>query len=126
MYFTNFLYEYDSFIKLNDFGGNIVISNTKFEYFSSCGAIIRNKVAPFKRTDLDTISYSNLYMKRMNNYQYDLYYNTYSLLSNPNSCSSSNLCFDIQIDSSSFLMFGVMKTNLTDANWVDPTYKLQH
>ena len=38
--------DFNSFIETNEYGGYIVLENTNFNYFSSCGAIVRN----FKKT----------------------------------------------------------------------------
>lgn len=43
MEFRNFIYEFNSLIDLNDFGGYVVITNSKFVNFNTCGALIRNK-----------------------------------------------------------------------------------
>ena len=41
--FANFIYEFNSFIKLSNFGGFISISSSIFDNFNTCGAFIRNK-----------------------------------------------------------------------------------
>lgn len=41
--FRDFVYEFNSFIELNDYGGHITMTNTKFENFNNCGAVLRNK-----------------------------------------------------------------------------------
>jgi hypothetical protein len=38
----NFLFEFNSFIETNDYGGYIIINATTFERFGTCGAIVRN------------------------------------------------------------------------------------
>jgi len=39
----NFLYEFNSFIELNEQGGHIVMTGVIFKNFNTCGAIVRNK-----------------------------------------------------------------------------------
>ena len=46
----NFIYEFSSFIELNEFGGFISIKDSTFSNFNSCGSLIRYK---------DRIIYSN-------------------------------------------------------------------
>lgn len=40
--FRNFYFEFNAFIELNTFGGHVVIKDSTFERFSSCGSVIRN------------------------------------------------------------------------------------
>eukprot|EP00347_Sterkiella_histriomuscorum_P007237 403349735 len=47
--FKNFMYEFNSFIDLDDVGGHIILKNTSFINFNTCGAIIRNKKALFMK-----------------------------------------------------------------------------
>jgi len=48
--FLNFLYEFNSFIELNDHGGFVNIQNTQFENMNTCGSIIRNKRYLYQKT----------------------------------------------------------------------------
>jgi hypothetical protein len=41
--FHQFAYNFNSFIDLNDDGGHVIIKDSIFSEFSTCGAIIRNK-----------------------------------------------------------------------------------
>ena len=41
--FKNFIYEFSSFIELNEFGGHVSITNTKFSNFNNCGSVLRYK-----------------------------------------------------------------------------------
>jgi hypothetical protein len=36
------LYEFNTFIELNDWGNTVTITSTTFDRFSNCGSIIRN------------------------------------------------------------------------------------
>jgi hypothetical protein len=68
--FENYLYEMDSFIMLNQFGGYISITGTEFNYFSFCGAFIANRdVHLYERSDLSFGDLVENYMRRANNYQ---------------------------------------------------------
>jgi hypothetical protein len=40
--FKNFLYEFNTFIELNEWGSTVSISSTTFDRMSNCGSIIRN------------------------------------------------------------------------------------
>eukprot|EP00347_Sterkiella_histriomuscorum_P019434 403341642 len=43
VYFNNFLHEFINLIQVNEFGGNITMSNVQFDNINSCGSIIGNK-----------------------------------------------------------------------------------
>jgi hypothetical protein len=70
----NFLYEFNSFIELNDHGGNVIIDNTQFENMNTCGAIIRNKRYLYQKTNYPSFtSMVDAYNDRQRNYAYELY-----------------------------------------------------
>eukprot|EP00347_Sterkiella_histriomuscorum_P024148 403332142 len=131
--FKNFMYEFNSFIELNDIGGFVSITGSVFSNFNTCGSIIRNKKAIFQRNDLTQNTYPNVYQTRVNNYQGQLLtqQQTEQAAVNPySSCSltsvTSTQCFDISIFNSKFEYFNVFKENRTDAVWVNPQYKMQY
>jgi len=61
--FQNFIYEFNSLIELNKFGGFVKIENTTFDNINSCGAIIRNKKA-YATPDIEVTSYPTAYKSR--------------------------------------------------------------
>ena len=40
--FKNFIYDFNTFIELNSWGGTVSISSTTFDRMSNCGSILRN------------------------------------------------------------------------------------
>ena len=93
MQFLNFLYEFNSFIELNEQGGHIVMTNVIFKNFNTCGAIIRNKRKNLKQTssgynynfptDPDPYwspanSYADSYIDRSRNQAYEMLEDEYS------------------------------------------------
>jgi hypothetical protein len=67
--FLNFLYEFNSFIELNEQGGHVVMTGVVFKNFNTCGAIIRNKRKNLKRTDTGfTETPSETYWSPANSY----------------------------------------------------------
>jgi hypothetical protein len=68
----NFLYEYNSFIEMNDFGAIISITGSTFSNMNSCGSLIRNKRLLWQDTTLTQVDYVTYYKSRSNNYQYAL------------------------------------------------------
>ena len=83
MGFKNFLFDFNSLIELNDYGGFINIESSTFTNINSCGAIIRNKRVLLQRTDISMTTYSTNYMNRLNNYQYELLSQKYSPITDP-------------------------------------------
>ena len=70
MWFSNFRYEFNSFIELNDYAGNVVIKNSKFSNFQSCGSIIRNKRVVIDKssqyTPADNLDFYTFYVEKSN------------------------------------------------------------
>eukprot|EP00347_Sterkiella_histriomuscorum_P016469 403353061 len=131
--FSNFIYELNSFIEFNDYGGNVQITNTVFDNINTCGSLIRNKRLLYFRTMSNTTAPLN-YQERANNYQYELYNKIYSfpLGFDPFSTACTNIagsttpCYSLNIDISTFQNFGFLKQSQQYATWVDPSYKLQY
>ena len=69
MEFKNVLFEYNSLIELNSVGGYVVISKSKFDRLSSCGAIIRNFKATYDPGELATNDLPDQYLWRANKVQ---------------------------------------------------------
>ncbi|CDW90224.1 UNKNOWN [Stylonychia lemnae] len=73
--FRNYFFNFNSFIETNDVTSKIQIIDSKFEYFSSCGAIIRNFRTKSKPSILDKQDYSTAapfkYIFRSNQLQYE-------------------------------------------------------
>ena len=65
-YFANFIYEFNSFIKVGDFGGFIFVSNSIFENFNTCGAFIRNKRYIYQVSQDDTSAVTNYNTRAIN------------------------------------------------------------
>lgn len=57
---TNFYYPMNSLFNVSNFGGEITISNSKFERINICGSIIKNIVVSSKKQDFSQISPSYL------------------------------------------------------------------
>jgi hypothetical protein len=66
--FLNFLYEFNSFIELNEQGGHVVMTGVVFKNFNTCGAIIRNKRKNLLRTDGLTETATETYWSPANSY----------------------------------------------------------
>ena len=65
----NFIYEFSSFIELNDFGGYVSITDSTFSNFNTCGSLIRKKDRIiYSNPSLAQTSYSLQYHYRANNY----------------------------------------------------------
>jgi len=54
--FSNFLYEFNTFIELNDWSSVVEITDTTFKRFSNCGSIIRNSKKFFGDYDINGAS----------------------------------------------------------------------
>ncbi|CDW75099.1 UNKNOWN [Stylonychia lemnae] len=132
--FENFIYDFNSFIEINNKVGYITITNSQFINFNTCGSIVRNKKVYFNRTDITPNSFENAYLFRTNNFQYQAsmtlenelapYYPfgiTICNLTNP----FSRPCLNLIIQGSSFRNFGFLKVKRTSPLWVDPKYKMQ-
>jgi hypothetical protein len=110
----NFLYDFNSFIETNDYGGHIIIVGTTFERFSTCGAIVRNFRTPFTyyKGMESTSSASEVYDYRHNTIQEEIYAEERArsaFVESPfkETCSSTgaNKCFSLMIDGSTFSYF---------------------
>ncbi|CDW71354.1 UNKNOWN [Stylonychia lemnae] len=132
--FENYVYEYNSFIELNKFGGHVIMKNVTFDNMNSCGAIIRNKRS-FVTSSLPMTTFSEVYRARSSSYQYDLQQAKYTFSNgfNPfsSNCSNTNYftlnnCFSTKIEDSTFSNFGKMKNLSTYPTTVDPNHKLQY
>jgi len=116
--FSSFLYEMNSFIALNPFGGHIEITGTTFTDFNFCGSLIRYKDqdAIFENEAYyDETDYLENYMRRQSNYQAYLFETfKYDGLTAYTGCSTAttdttNLCFSLTIDDCIFQDFGSHK-----------------
>ena len=131
------MYEFNSFIELNDHGGHVEIIDSVFERINSCGSIIRNRkhvyTKPLSRTSLQTA-----WIDRARNYPGkllgDMYAegtgSTYFTSLSPAPCShaatAATPCFSLTIKGSTFINFGQLKTAIDYPNLVDPIFKLQY
>ncbi|TNV88206.1 hypothetical protein FGO68_gene9945 [Halteria grandinella] len=114
--FQNFLFQFNSLIQLNPFGGYIVIQNSTFERISSCGAIIKNfqpTIPPLNVTNnftqlygIDLENTADVFNYRNNKLSIDM--QTESQINsklqgmqNPFNCDMQQ-CFSINITRSSF------------------------
>jgi len=132
--FHDYLYEMKSFIELNPFGAHISIKNSDFSQFSFCGSLITNDAYYVqRRTDLATSNIENNWHRRSNNYQADLFeehvYDGWSGMNwggcNKGSTHTSDLCFDLYVEGSTFTYFGAHKDSLDGPLWVDPDLNQQ-
>ena len=128
--FQNFFYEFNSFIELNDFGGHISMIDTQFENIETCGSIIRNKKVRYEFTnsaDFSTWSVSDHYQYRNNYLQHYLYSQVYDNVNNPyTDCVTTQTCFSIQIESSTFTNINYQRTGSEYPHQVNSTYKLKY
>eukprot|EP00347_Sterkiella_histriomuscorum_P003595 403363685 len=127
--FKHFFYEFNSFIDLNDYGGYVEMSSVSFQYFESCGALLRNKKYRWSMTQSSTDYSNNDTYAYVNNFmQYNLYTNFYDVVSNPfaMSCTLTQSCFSVKISSSTFQNFNKQKQDSTTPLLVDPLYKLKY
>ncbi|CDW85402.1 UNKNOWN [Stylonychia lemnae] len=71
--FKNFIFDFNTLIETNSYGGHIIIQNSKFERFSTCGAVLRN-FRKFYQVN-ETMSFSILYNYkiRQNSYQKQIF-----------------------------------------------------
>lgn len=132
------MYEFNSFIELNDFGGYVSIVDSSFSHMNSCGSLIRNKRYLWTDTTLAKNTYPTLYKYRSTNYQYGLLYDKYYgsgvPAATPYSCATVSsggdntltACFSIYIKGSTFSNFGSMKTSTSTPYFVDPAYKMKY
>ena len=133
------MYEFNSFIETNDYGGYIIITSTTFERFGTCGSIIRN----FKNILSYSAPYSSLvsakapdvYMFRANQLQNAIYSDIESeetLTSSSYSCSttdptsSNGSCFSITISSSTFEYFNFLMKDQVEPVIVDESLGLHY
>ncbi|CDW87527.1 UNKNOWN [Stylonychia lemnae] len=133
--FKNFIYEYNSLIGLNEYGGHVKIMNVTFDNMNSCGAIVRNKFA-YVSPDIEITDFQTAYKSRSSTQQSKSFAEYFSGITNLNiydgNCSrakaswSENPCFSILIQDSIFTNFGKMKVTSTYPISVDPTYKLKY
>lgn len=134
--FKNFYYEMNSFIQLNEWGGHITITNSKFLQMSFCGSFISNReMYYYERTDLDDNVDTELYQQNANNYQKELFANyKYQGIStldpfngncNTGASDTTNMCFGLSITGSTFEDFGKHKDPVTGPYYVDAALGMQ-
>eukprot|EP00347_Sterkiella_histriomuscorum_P011911 403370624 len=134
--FKNFIFEFNSFIEMNDYGGYVFLKNVAFENMNSCGSIIRNKktLSLNKTSGNIQIEIAELFILRSNNLQFELNQIHESQLGSFNPlegiCSDDktlNLhpCFQLQIDNITVKRMESMKDPLSDVIAVDPKYGMQ-
>ena len=109
---------------MNDFGGHVVITNTKFDNFNTCGSLIRNKKVILSKPKGSISTYEEYFLYRSNKLLTELYTSDLSAPQiDPFSSTCSGLaspCFSITITGSTFKNFGKMKAALTEPFWVSP------
>ncbi len=112
---------------MNDKGGNIVIKNSKFTDFNTCGSIIRNKNYFWDRTAGTTppTTYPEYYNYLANQLLFNEYSRTFSTRTAIFTCTPPN-CFSINIDNTDFNNFNLMKSPLAVPVGVDPAKKMQY
>lgn len=131
------MYEYNSFIELNDYGGYVVITNSKFINMNSCGSIIRNtRTYQYSNAGLATSTLADFYKYRANNYYNTL--NSYKYTAGygfptvdpypscSKAASASAPCWSITITGSTFQSIDSMKTPSSYARFVSSTYNLRY
>ena len=102
------------------------MTNTKFENFNNCGAVLRNK-RYIQQASGTASSYGTAYILR-NNLAFTAQLNKKyaSLGITPFTCSASSPCYSLTVDSTTFTDFGKMKVETSNAVWVDPNMKLKY
>eukprot|EP00347_Sterkiella_histriomuscorum_P017093 403350695 len=134
--FKNFIYEFNSFIELNDYGGYVFMKNVKFENINSCGSIIRNKkpLTMNKTYDNAQFEISQLYNLRSNNVQFEINqkheqqlgsFNPFSGICSDDKTLNLPPCFQLVIDNMTVTRMESMKDPSSDVIAVDPNYGMQ-
>eukprot|EP00347_Sterkiella_histriomuscorum_P002832 403366627 len=135
VYFKNFLYEFNSLIQVNEFGGNISMTNVQFDNINSCGSIIGNKqpIAILKN-DADQSSITATFLQRQSNIQTSQlssirtnllpYFDPFN-----QSCSLQDTtqqpCFGLNLTQVRVYKTGMFKKTQSETISVDPTYQMQ-
>jgi len=60
------MYEFNSLVEFNDYGGNVEFYNSIIKNFNTCGALIRNKKKFLKPPETTPVSYQDHYQYRHN------------------------------------------------------------
>ncbi|CDW78870.1 UNKNOWN [Stylonychia lemnae] len=122
--FENFIYDFNTIIELNDFGGHISLINTSFININSCGSVIRNK------------RFDHVYNYLQQGFILQKMLDSFELLKSklPESDIFQNLCgqsmnipcFSLNISGGTVKDFGKM-INFSQAQlWVNPQLKLKN
>lgn len=133
------MYEFNSFIELNDFGGYVSITDSSFTHMNSCGSLIRNKRFLWTDTTLPQTNFPEVYNYRATNYQYGLinnkYHGTGVPASTPYTCetnaggtgdNTATACYSIYMAGNTFSYFGSMKTATSTPYFVDPSKGMKY
>eukprot|EP00347_Sterkiella_histriomuscorum_P009701 403340212 len=125
--FTNYLFDFNSFIETNKFGGHIIIKNSVFDKFSSCGSIVRNYYHYFepwvKNRGLPLLNYQY----RLNELQQTIYksmYNDEDTAVDSIPCNSD--CFSLTISDTEFINFGHFMRNEERVVLICPEFGMQY
>eukprot|EP00347_Sterkiella_histriomuscorum_P009818 403339769 len=134
--FKNFIYEFNSFIELNDYGGYVNMKNVEFENINSCGSIIRNKkpLSLNKTYENAQIEIVQLFQQRLNNLQYEINqkhelqlgsFNPFTGVCSDDKTLNLPPCFQLIIDKMTVTRMESMKDPSSDVIAVDPNYGMQ-
>jgi glutathionylspermidine synthase len=70
--FRNFLYEFNSFIELPEYGAKVTITGSKFTNMNTCGAILRNRRPKLVSRTISRTDHITAFTERATNYPYYL------------------------------------------------------
>eukprot|EP00347_Sterkiella_histriomuscorum_P006177 403353767 len=132
----NFVYELNSMIELNSYGGHIQFETVNMDHLNTCGSIIRNKKALIKRNFTNTtLDEKQFYSDLSNNLNYNLKSQQENMFPgnfNPYAANCSNTigsqkpCYSISINKGTIQYLGSLKPPNSQIHGVDPLYKLQY
>jgi hypothetical protein len=71
--FLNFIYEFNSFIELPDWGAEVKITGSKFTNMNTCGSILRNRHTKTLSRVITRSNHQTAYIERSTNYPKYLY-----------------------------------------------------
>ena len=140
--FKNFIYEFNSLIEPNSYGGKISIEVSNFERFGTCGSIVRNykNTLKLKTIDTSTSPYEIVLMQRHSRLETELFsdreYRNNLFLKSPfdGKCATNHAdityfvraCFSLSITDSEFRYFNYGMTPITSPVFVDASNGMQY
>ncbi|CDW84918.1 UNKNOWN [Stylonychia lemnae] len=133
--FRNIYFNYNTFIETNQYGGYIEIINSKFERFSTCGAVIRNFKSIFKQENRKSTQQSaDIYLNRLNELQSillteellksTLEFSPYSEVCSIEQSDTLPECFSILVQNASFIQMNHFVSKQNEMVQIRSTYNM--